>query len=221
MTEPTPIRFRAPADADDCDVELERAELYGLLAALWLAPPDAALLAQFRVAVTEAPQAGGLLETAWQDLVAAMRATDPDAAAQEYDALFGGVGKPEVFLYGSFYVSGFLNERPLVQLREELARLGLTRDPDRSETEDHVSYVMEVMRFLIAGDGSPAGEGADLAVSNLETQRRFFRAQMQPWLETLCDTVQAHPRAATWRAVAACTRAFVQVEAQAFDLLEA
>ena len=215
MTDPTPIRFGA--DAGSPDIELERAELYGLLALLWLAPPGDELLAQFRVAVTQAPQRGGLLETAWQDLVAAMRATDASAAAAEYDALFLGVGKPEVFLYGSFYVSGFLNEKPLAQLREELARLGLTRDTERGETEDHIAFLLEVMRYLIAGDG----DAADLAVSNLETQRRFFRGHLQPWVELLCDTVQAHPRADTWRAVAAFTRAFAQVETQAFDLLEA
>ena len=68
------------------------------------------------------------------------------------------------------------------------------------------------MRYLIAGD--------DVAVCNLEQQRRFFRAHLQPWVERLCDTVAAHPRARTWRAVAAFTRAFVQVETQGFDLLE-
>jgi TorA maturation chaperone TorD len=215
MTESIPIRLGAEGAGPD--IELERAELYGLLAGLWLAPPDEALLTQFRVAVTQAPQPGGVLETAWEALVAAMRATDADAAAREYDALFLGVGKPEVFLYGSFYVSGFLNEKPLVQLREDLAGLGLTRDAGRGETEDHIAYLLEVMRYLIAGDE----DGADPAVSNLERQRRFFRSHLQPWVESLCDTVQAHPRAETWRAVAAFTRTFVEVETQAFDLLEA
>jgi TorA maturation chaperone TorD len=198
-------------------VELERAELYGLLAALWLAPPDETLLTQFRVAVTQAPQPGGPLESAWERLVAAMRATDAQAAAAEYDALFGGVGKPEVFLYGSFYLSGFLNEKPLAQLREDLARLGLTRDTDRGETEDHVAYVFEVMRYLIAGDDGDVDPG----VSNLEQQRRFFRAHLQPWIGQLCDAVQAQPLARTWREVAAFTRSFIDVETQAFDLLEA
>jgi TorA maturation chaperone TorD len=68
------------------------------------------------------------------------------------------------------------------------------------------------MRYLIAGD--------DAAVCNLEQQRRFFRAHVQPWIESLCDAVEAHPRAETWRAVARMTRAFVQVEALAFDMLE-
>ena len=143
------------AAADDGE-ELARAELYGLLARLWMAAPDEALLAQFRVAVTQAPQQGAFLEAPWGALVAAMRATSVDAAAAEYDALFQGVGKPEVFLYGSFYLSGFLNERPLAALRDELAALGLARDETRGETEDHIAAVCEVMRYLIAGDDAAA-----------------------------------------------------------------
>lgn len=199
------------ASADDSE-EIARAELYGLLARLWIAPPDEALLTQFRVAVTEAPQPGGFLEAPWQALVAAMRATSAEAAADEHDALFGGVGKPEVFLYGSYYLSGFLNERPLALLRTDLAALGLSRDEARAETEDHIAYVCEVMRYLIAGD--------DVSVCNLEQQRRFFRAHLQPWVERLAEAVQAQPRARLWREVAAFTRAFVDVETQGFDLLE-
>jgi TorA maturation chaperone TorD len=199
------------ARADDGE-ELARAELYGLLARLWLAPPDAALLEQFQVVVTQAPETGAHLEAPWQALVAALRATTPAAAAQEHEALFHGVGKPEVFLYASFHLTGFLNERPLALLREDLQRLGLTRDETRGETEDHIAYLFEVMRYLIAGD--------DVAVCNLEQQRRFFRAHLQNWVDRLCDAVEAHPRAPTWRHVAAFTRAFVQVETQGFDLLE-
>ena len=145
-------------------------------------------------------------------LVAAMRATSVDAAAAEYDALFQGVGKPEVFLYGSFYLSGFLNERPLAALRDELAALGLARDETRGETEDHIAAVCEVMRYLIAGD--------DVAVCNLEQQRRFFRGHLQPWVEALCDAAAAQPRAQLYRVLADFTRAFVQVETQAFDMVE-
>ena len=203
-----PLTFAA---ADDSE-ELARAELYGLLARLWIAPPDAELLTQFRVAVTEAPQPGGFLEAPWQSLVAAMRATTPEAAAAEYDALFGGVGKPEVFLYGSYYLAGFLNERPLALLRTDLAELGLARDETRGETEDHIACVFEVMRYLIAGD--------DVAVSNLEQQRRFFRAHVQPWVDQARRRRRGQPQALLWRDVAALTRAFVQVETQGFDMLE-
>lgn len=203
-----PLQFSA-ADGGE---ELARAELYGLLAQLWIAPPDATLLEQFKVAVTQAPEAGGHLEAPWQALVAAMRATTPEQAAQEYDALFGGVGKPEVFLYGSYYLSGFLNEKPLALLRDDLERLSLARDEARGETEDHVAYLLETMRYLIAGD--------DAAVCNLEQQRRFFRAHVQPWVAQLCDAVDAQARAQSWRAVAEMTRQFVAVETQGFDLLE-
>lgn len=200
------------AAADDGE-ELARAELYGLLARLWMAAPDEALLGQFRVAVTQAPQQGAFLEAPWGALVAAMRASSVDAAAAEYDALFQGVGKPEVFLYGSYYLSGFLNERPLAALRDELAALGLARDETRGETEDHIAAVCEVMRYLIAGD--------DLAVCNLEQQRRFFRGQVQTWVGTgLCEAVEASAQARLYAALARFTRAFVEVETQGFDLIE-
>ncbi len=208
MTDLTALSF---ASADHGE-ELARAELYGLLAQLWIAPPDEALLKQFGVAVTQAVEPGAALEAPWHDLVAALRATTPEAAAAEHEALFMGVGKPEVFLYGSYHLSGFLNEKPLAVLRADLAVLGLARDETRFETEDHVAFVFEVMRWLIAGD--------DVLICNLEQQRRFFRAQVQPWAEALCDAVQAHPRARLWREVAGFTRAFVEVETQGFDLLE-
>jgi TorA maturation chaperone TorD len=202
------IRFDAAGDAE----ELGRAELYGLLARLWLAPPDEAMLEQFRVAVTQAPEQGGHLERPWQDLVAAMRSTTAADAAAEYGALFHSVGKPEIVSYGSYYLSGALNDQSLAHLRTDLLKLGLGRDESRVETEDHVAYVFEVMRYLIAGD--------DGAVCNLEQQRRFFRTHVQTWVDMLCGAVVAHPRASTWAAVAAFTRAFAEVETQAFDLLE-
>jgi TorA maturation chaperone TorD len=210
--DPTPPTLVTAGDGADPD-ELARAELYGLLAQLWLAPPDAALRKQLAVAVTQAPQPGARLESAWQDLVGALRERDSEALQEEYDALFGGVGKPEIFLYGSFYLSGHLHEQPLATLRSDLNALGLARDGARAETEDHVAYLFEVMRYLIAGD--------DAGTCNLEQQRRFFRAHVQPWVETLCDTVTAHPAARATAALAALTRDFIQVETQGFDLLEA
>jgi TorA maturation chaperone TorD len=208
MNSPVPLRFAA---ADDSE-ELARAELYGLLSRLWLAPPDSAMLQQFQVAVTQAPESGALLEAPWQALVSALRATTPAAASAEHEALFMGVGKPDVFAYGSFYLTGFLNEKPLAALRSDLAALGLARGPQTMETEDHIAYGFEVMRYLIAGD--------DVAVCNLERQRIFFRTHLQPWVERLCDAVAAQPRAVVTRALADFTRAFVQVETQGFDMME-
>ena len=193
------------------DEEVARAEMYGLLATLFYQPPDAELLAQLQAAVTEAPEQGGFLEEPWRELVAAARGMTAQAIAQEYNALFGGVGKPEVYLFGSHYLSGFLNEKPLVQLRDDLAALGLARDPAMSETEDHVAYLMEVMRYLIAGD--------DVAVCNLTQQSGFFSRHLQPWVSRLCQAVMAHPRAVFYGRLAALAEAFVSVESQGFDLL--
>lgn len=202
----------APHLSSALDEETARAELYGLIAELFYAPPTPALLAQLRVAATEAPASGGFLEEPWRALVGTARDMDDASIQREHEALFGGVGKPEVYVYASHYLSGFLNEKPLAQLRTDLAALGLTRDAaTMSETEDHVSYLMEVMRFLVAGD--------DVAVSNLTQQAKFFAAHVQTWVLGLCDALQANPRARFYAALAELTRAFVSVETQGFDML--
>ncbi|HEX7891395.1 MAG TPA: molecular chaperone TorD family protein [Ramlibacter sp.] len=200
-----------PAASSALDEETARAEIYGLLAQLYYAAPTPELLAALRVAVTEAPARGGFLEEPWREVVGAARAQSDAAIADEYDALFGGVGKPEVYLFGSHYLSGFLNEKPLARLRTTLAELGLARDEAMPETEDHIAYVCEVMRYLIAGD--------DMAVANLTKQCEFFSAHLQPWVKEMCDAIAAHPRAKLYRALAEFTRAFANVEAQGFDML--
>jgi TorA maturation chaperone TorD len=200
-----------PPATSALDEEIARAEVYGLLAQLFYAPPAAELLAALRAAATQAPAAGGFLEDAWSAFVGTARELDDAAIAAEYDALFGGVGKPEVYLFASHYLVGFLNERPLAALRTTLAELGLDREETMPETEDHIAYLCEVMRYLIAGD--------DAAVANLTRQRAFFVAQLQPWTDGLCDALQAHPRARFYAALAAFTRDFFEVEAQGFDML--
>jgi TorA maturation chaperone TorD len=202
---------QAPISSAGLDEETARAELYGLLALVYYAPIAPDLIAQLRVAVTEAPAAGGFLEEPWRALVGVAREMDDTSIAAEYTTLFGGVGKPEVYLFGSFYLSGFLNEKPLAALRADIAELGLARDDAMSETEDHFAYLCEVMRYLIAGD--------DVAVSNLTHQQAFFATHVQPWALRMCDALQAHPKARFYAAVAGLTRAFVEVEAQGFDML--
>jgi TorA maturation chaperone TorD len=205
MTQPAQL---VPSTLDE---ETARAEIYGLLAALYYAPPPAALLDNLRVAVTEAPAAGALLEASWAELVGAARSLSDGEIAREYEALFGGVGKPEVYLFGSHYLSGFLNEKPLAALRTDLEALGLARDETMPETEDHIAYLCEVMRYLIAGD--------DVAVANLTRQREFFARHLQPWATTLCDAVSAHPKADFYRSLAGFTHTFLSVETQGFDML--
>ena len=193
------------------DEETARAEVYGLLAALFYAPPSPELLAQLRVAVTEAPAAGGFLEEPWRQFVGTVRELNDAEVAAEYNALFGGVGKPELYLFGSWYLSGFLNEKPLAALRGDLAALGLARDESMNETEDHFACVCEVMRYLIAGD--------DVEVANLTQQQKFFSAHVQSWAPALCEAITAHPKARFYAALAAFTAAFISVETQGFDLM--
>lgn len=202
---------QAQLSPSSLDEETARAEVYGLLAALYYAPPSDELADRLRVAVTEAPAAGAMLEASWGELVAAARRLPTEAMAREFDALFGGVGRPEVYLFGSHYLSGFLNEKPLAVLRTDLAALGLARDEAMAETEDHMAYLCEVMRYLIAGD--------DVEVANLTRQREFFSNHLQPWVGQMCDAVQAHPKADFYRSLAAFTQAFVSVETQGFDML--
>jgi TorA maturation chaperone TorD len=194
------------------DEETARAEIYGLLAHLYYAPPAHELLESIRVAVTEAPAAGAFLEEPWRAFVGTAREMSDRDVSVEYDALFGGVGKPELYLFGSHYLSGFLNERPLAKLRTDLAALGLERDEAMPETEDHFAYLCEVMRYLIAGD--------DVAVANLTKQREFFSTHVQPWAQQMCDAIAQHPKAKFYASLAGFTSAFFSVEAQGFDLLE-
>ena len=200
-----------PPQSSALDEETARAEIYGLLAQLYYAPPSADLLSALRVAVTEAPTAGAHLEEPWRALVGTARAMTDAQVAAEHDALFGGVGKPEVYLFGSHYLAGYLNEQPLVRLRDTLALLGLARDGAMSETEDHIAYLCEVMRYLIAGD--------DVEVANLTRQSEFFAEHVQPWADALCDAISAHPKARFYAALATFTREFMHVEAQGFDML--
>jgi TorA maturation chaperone TorD len=193
------------------DEETARSELYGLLAPVYYAQPASELIALLRAAATETPAAGAFLEEPWRALVGMAREMSNAQIAAEFDALFGGVGKPEVYLYASHYLSGFLNEKPLARLRTDLNALGLARDKSMSETEDHIAYLFEVMRYLIAGN--------DVAVANLTQQQAFFATHIQPWVNTLCDALAQHPKARFYAATAELTRAFMNVEAQGFDML--
>jgi TorA maturation chaperone TorD len=193
------------------DEETARAEIYGLLSALFYSAPAPALLENLRAAVTEAPAAGALLEASWGDFVATARTMSATEVADEYDTLFGGVGKPAVYLFGSHYMSGFLNEKPLAALRGDLAVLGLDRDDGMPETEDHYAYVCEVMRYLIAGE--------DVEVANLTRQREFFSRHLQPWALLMCEAISAHPKARFYASLASFTHVFTNVESQGFDML--
>jgi TorA maturation chaperone TorD len=204
MTTTQALHFEAP----DHGEETARADLYGLLANLFYAPPPQQLLDTIAAAPTEGD---GVLQQAWAALSAACRCTAAQVAREEYEALFIGVGKPDLMLYGSYYLSGFLMEKPLAALRNDLAALGLQRDESMPESEDHIAALCEVMRYLIASD--------DALHANIATQKHFFANHMQPWVQEMCDAILAHPQAKFYSPVAALAKAFFEVEAQAFDMV--
>jgi TorA maturation chaperone TorD len=181
-----------------------RADLYGLLAALYAAAPRSALLAELgevaRIAPEDTPFARAL-----NRLSDASGAMDAEAARQEYFDLFVGVGKSEVNLHASHWLAGFMMERPLVELRAELQRLGLGRAGASTLTEDHLALLCETMRLLINGDASR--RPADVV-----TQRRFFEAYIGSWVFRCCDAISGNSIANYYRCVAELTSIFMAIE---------
>jgi TorA maturation chaperone TorD len=203
MTTAQPLKFESPDQGE----ETARADLYGLLATLLCAPPSQALLDTIASAQD---QGEGVLGQAWADLVKACRTARAEAVREEYEQLFIGVGKPEVMLYGSYYIAGFLMEKPLAVLRTDLARLGLQRADAVVESEDHIAALCEVMRYLIASD--------DAIHANLATQKQFFCDHMQMWVPGLCTALESHPQVKFYLPVARLARSFFEIEMQAFDM---
>lgn len=195
----------APEDA-------ARARWYGLFATLFRAPPSREWLA----AIAAGADATGAsaddhspLARAWRDFARACGQADAAAVREEFDTAFLGVGKADVIPYASYHLSGFLNDRPLVELREHLAALGLARRADIGETEDHLSALCQTMAWLIAGD---AGKERDLAV-----QREFFSRFLAPWFESLCDTIEHSGVTDFYKHGGRLLREFLAIERLAFD----
>ena len=191
--------------------DLARAGVYALLARLLHAAPDAALLDV--IAQADELAAGSELAKTWLALQAASAVMDAEAAAQEYEQVFIGLGQGEVVPYLSWHLTGFLMEEPLAKLREDLAALGLARDAGVGEPEDHMAAICEVMRVLVAGDG-------DSAPASVEQQRAFFDRHLRPWYPKFAAQMAAAPSANYYRAVATLLRAYMDVEEQAFDIAD-
>lgn len=187
--------------------ETARADLYGLLATLFYAPPSQTLLDTIASARSEG---AGALEQAWAELVLACKNAKAEAVREEYDQLFISTGKPEVMLYGSYYLSGFLMEKPLAALRTDLAELGLERVATVTESEDHIASLCEVMRYLIASD--------DVLHANIPVQKIFFTMHMQAWVLDACAAINASHHAGLYAVVAHLAQTFFEVETQAFDM---
>jgi len=182
-----------------------RADCYAVLARLFADAPDRAFLDALGSAARHPDDDGIALAAAWNRLVDASRAMDADAARQEYDDLFVGVGKSEVNLHASHWRAGFMMEKPLAQLRTELAALGLARKGEATMVEDHLAALCETMRLLIAGDVERRGAPIDV-------QRNFFQKELYPWVFDCCAAIEHCSLANYYRRVAEFATLFLAVE---------
>ena len=191
--------------------EAARGHFYALIARLLHAAPDASLLAS--LAAAEPLPAGGNAELAraWQALSDASSAMDADAAEEEYERVFVGVGKSAVSAYSGYYTGAPSIDHPRVRIQAELDALGLSRREGVAEPEDHFAGLFDVMRVLVAG-------GAGRAPASLAEQRRFFEAHVAPGIGAFARTLAAAPEANYYRRVAAFVAAFAALESESFLL---
>lgn len=191
--------------------ETARGNFYALLGRLFHSPPDAVLLGRLAAAEALSREGDPRLASTWQRLIDASSAMDADAAAEEYEQLFVGVGKAKVSTYAGYYAGAPSIAHPRVRLQAELATLGLAPKAGVAEPEDHFAALFDVMRVLVAG-----GAGRDPAP--VAQQKRFFEAFVQPAAGQFLAAVGAAPEANYYRAVAAFASAFLALEAESFQL---
>jgi len=201
-----PVALQHPLAPED----RARADLYALLARILAAPPDADLLAKLGDADL-LPEEGLDLPAAYNRLLLASRAMDTDAAVQEYTELFIGVGRSEVNLHASHWRTGFMMDKPLAELRGDLAALGLERRDASGLLEDHLASLAETMRMLVAG-----GEGR--APATLDEQRRFFARHIDGWAFECCNAMQSSALSNYYRRVAEFAQTFLAIERDSFAI---
>jgi TorA maturation chaperone TorD len=185
-------------------IDLLRSHEYNLLAALLGRAPEPDFLG--RLAQLRGDET--LLGSAHTSLAEAAANADPNAIRREFFELFIGVGRGELLPYASYYLTGFLNERPLARVREDFGALGIERTEDQHEPEDHIAVLLEVAAGLACGRFT-ASPGAE---------RRFFERHLRPWAERFFADLEAAKPARFYRTVGTLGRVFIEIEVQAFAM---
>jgi TorA maturation chaperone TorD len=186
------------------DVDAARAGEYALLSVLLVRAPDADMLARLARLRGDASPLG----LAHAALAEAAAATTVERAAREFFDLFIGVGRGELLPYGSYYLTGFLNERPLARLRDDLARLGIERVKGNHEPEDHAAILCEIMAGITGGKfAAPAG-----------ADRALFDQHLAPWIGRFFADLERADAADLYRRIGALGRLFISIESEAFAL---
>ena len=194
--------YKKSLDADDVDVA--RAQEYALLAALLTKAPNAALLSRISQ-VRADPSPLGMAHAALADAAGTCTA---EKIEREFFDLFIGLGRGELMPYGSYYLTGFLHERPLARLREDLARIGIARADGVVEPEDQAGILCEIMSGL-AGGRLPAPAASDQLI---------FEKHMAPWIRRFFADLENAEAADFYKHVGALGRIFTDIEAEAFAL---
>ncbi len=183
-----------------------RANTYAFLAALLRQPPDADMLSELAKLGSDDTEMGRALGA----LAAVARVCPAEQVEDEFQALFIGVGNSELNPYCSYYLTGFLYEKPLANLRATMATLGLERAESTSEPEDHIAGLCEIMCASILGRFGPP---VDLA-----TQRAFFDEHIAPWAGMFFEDLEAAESARFYIPVGTIGRLFMHIETQAFEM---
>jgi TorA maturation chaperone TorD len=187
------------------DVDAARARQYALLAVLLAQAPSDELLTRLARLRGDATRLGCAL-TALAD---AARGAAAETIEREFFDLFIGVGRGELLPYASYYLTGFLNERPLARLREDLRALGIERAAGQSEPEDHAAVLCEVMAGLIDGT----------LTATLHSQKQMFDRHLCPWMGRLFADLEVVERADFYRRVGRLGRLFIEIETEGFARL--
>jgi TorA maturation chaperone TorD len=195
------------SDQGIAEEDVLRANLYRLLAHILKGPPEQADLDLFAAMQGDETPIGAAIGA----LARIAGSAGPEVAEREYHNLFIGLGRGELVPYGSYYLTGFLNEKPLARLRGDMARLGIERRAEVREPEDHISAECEMMAGLILGD---FGEARDL-----DDQRAFFKAHLSPWARHFFTDLEAARSSVFYAGVGQLGAAFMDVEEEAFSML--
>jgi TorA maturation chaperone TorD len=186
-------------DVDEIDAA--RSQEYALLSVLLARAPDAGLLARLRSLRGDATPIG----LAHAALAEAASQTDAARVEREYFDLFIGLGRGELLPYGSYYLTGFLHERPLARLRADLNELGIERVTGQAEPEDHAAILCEIMSGLI-GRRFPAPAGGD---------GKLFEQHLGPWIGRFFADLERADAADFYRPVGTLGRVFTEIETAA------
>ena len=200
----------AAGDPQILDVSEEdrlRADFYNFLGLLLAAPPSQMLLDQIAGLSGDDSDLGQAIKA----LARVAKVTNPAGAEREFTALFIGLGRGELLPYASFYLTGFLNEKPLAQLRTDMAARGITRAPNVFEPEDNIASLMEMMGGMIVGRfGAPA---------SLEDQKTFWSRHISPWAGHFFSDLEAAENSVLYASVGTAGRVFMEIEREAFRMM--